>query len=136
MIGQDIGFDRRDDRFDPTEGYFIRVSNDFAGLGGNQTFLRNRIQGGSYYSFVDEWVASLTGEVGYIYDFGEFVRIPNRFFLGGDSLRGFQTGGVGPRDADFGASLGGQRLYSGSAEVTFPTGLPKELGIRGSFFSD
>jgi outer membrane protein insertion porin family len=136
MIGQDLSYDRRDDRFDPTEGYFIRVSNDFAGLGGNQTFLRNRIQGGSYYSIVDEWVASLTGEAGYVYDFGEFVRIPNRFFLGGDSLRGFQTGGVGPRDIDFGASLGGKKLYSGSAELTFPTGLPKEIGIRGSFFSD
>jgi outer membrane protein insertion porin family len=136
MIGQDLSYDRRDDRFDPTEGYFIRVSNDLAGLGGNQTFLRNRIQGGSYYSIVDEWVASLTGEAGYVYDFGEFVRIPNRFFLGGDSLRGFQTGGVGPRDIDFGASLGGKKLYSGSAELTFPTGLPKEIGIRGSFFSD
>lgn len=136
MIGQDLSFDRRDDRFDPTEGYFVRVSNDFAGVGGNQTFLRNRIQGGSYYSIIDEWVASLTGEAGYVYDFGEFVRIPNRFFLGGDSLRGFQTGGVGPRDVDFGAALGGKKLYSGSAELTFPTGLPKEIGIRGSFFTD
>jgi outer membrane protein insertion porin family len=137
MIGQDLTYDRRDDRFDPTDGYFVRLSNDFAGLGGTQTFIRNRVQVGTYYTIVDEWVASLTGEAGYIYDFGgEFVRISNRFFLGGDSLRGFQTGGVGPRDTDFGASLGGKRLYSGSAELTFPTGLPKELGVRGSFFSD
>ena len=27
-------------------------------------------------------------------------------------------------------------MYSGSAEFTFPSGLPKEIGIRGSVFSD
>jgi outer membrane protein insertion porin family len=136
MVGQDLTYDRRDDRFDPHSGYFLRVSNDFAGLGGNQTFFRNRVQAGEYYEIADEWVASLTGDLGYIESFGNFTRISNRFFLGGDSLRGFQTGGVGPRDTATGASLGGRRLYSGSAELTFPTGLPKEIGIRGSFFSD
>jgi len=136
LFGQDLTYDRRDDRFDPTSGYFIRMSNDFAGLGGDQTFLRNRLQVGEYYSIVEEWVASLTGDVGYIASFDNFTRISNRFFLGGDSLRGFQTGGVGPRDVAGGASLGGKKLASGSAELTFPTGLPKEIGIRGAFFSD
>jgi len=80
---------------------------------------------------------SLTGDVGYIEPLSsDLVRISNRFFLGGDSLRGFQTGGVGPRDVQTGSSLGGKEMYSGSAELTFPTGLPKEIGIRGSFFSD
>ena len=136
MIGQDITYDRRDDRFDPRSGYFARVSTDFAGVGGNQTFVRTRLQAGEYYEIVDEWVASLIGDVGYIESFGNFTRISNRFFLGGDSLRGFQTGGVGPRDVATGSSLGGKELYSGSAELTFPTGLPKEIGIRGSVFSD
>ena len=136
MIGQDITYDRRDDRFDPRSGYFARVSTDFAGVGGNQTFVRTRLQAGEYYEIVDEWVASLTGDVGYIESFGNFTRISNRFFLGGDSLRGFQTGGVGPRDVATGSSLGGKELYSGSAELTFPTGLPKEIGIRGAMFSD
>jgi outer membrane protein insertion porin family len=137
MLGQDLTYDRRDDRFDPRSGYFARMSNDLAGLGGDQQFFRTRIQAGEYYSIVEDWVASLTGDVGYIAGFGDQpVRISNRFFLGGDSLRGFQTGGVGPRDVATGSSLGGKELYSGSAELTFPTGLPKEIGIRGSFFSD
>jgi len=136
LIGQDLTYDRRDDRFDPTSGYFVRMSNDFAGIGGDQTFLRNRLQFGEYYSIIEEWVASLSGDVGYIASFDNFTRISNRFFLGGDSLRGFQTGGVGPRDVAGGASLGGKKLAAGSAELTFPTGLPKEIGIRGAFFSD
>ncbi len=136
IVGQQLTYDRRDDRFDPHSGYFVRLSNDFAGVGGNQTFVRNRLQAADYYSIAEDWVASLSGDAGYIESFGNFTRISNRFFLGGDSLRGFQTGGVGPRDQSTGASLGGKELYSGSAELTFPSGLPKEIGIRGSIFSD
>ncbi len=136
-VGQDLTYDRRDDRFDPRSGYFLRLSTDIAGLGGDQYFARNRLQAGTYYSVVEDYVVSLTGDVGYIEPLNnDLVRISNRFFLGGDSLRGFQTGGVGPRDVATGSSLGGKELYSGSAELTFPTGLPKEIGIRGAFFSD
>ncbi len=134
--GQDLTYDRRDDRFDPTEGYYVRLSNDLAGLGGDAKFLRNRVTVGTYYSIIEDWVASLTGEVGYLEDFGEKTRIQHRFFLGGDSLRGFATGGAGPRESVRGAALGGHELYAGSAELTFPSGLPKEIGIRTSVFSD
>jgi outer membrane protein insertion porin family len=136
MAGHDLTYDRRDDRFDPTEGYYVRLSQDLAGLGGDSDFLRNRLTAGTYYSIVDEWVASLTGEVGRLVDFGEKTRIQHRFFLGGESLRGFQTGGAGPRETSKGASLGGKELYAGSAELTFPSGLPREIGIRASVFSD
>jgi outer membrane protein insertion porin family len=138
MVGQDITYDRRDDRFDPHSGYFVRLSNDVAGLGGDQDFLRTRVQAGVYVPvFSDDYVMSLTTDEGYILDTGSnIVRISNRFFLGGDSLRGFQTGGVGPRDVATGSSLGGKEMYSGSAEFTFPSGLPKEIGIRTSVFSD
>jgi outer membrane protein insertion porin family len=135
-VGQDLTYDKRDDRFDPTEGYYVRLSTDVAGVGGDAKFLRNRLTVGTYYSIVDEWVASLTGEVGYLEDMGEKTRIQHRFFLGGDSLRGFSNGGVGPRETSRGASLGGHELYAGSAELTFPSGLPKEIGIRTSVFSD
>jgi outer membrane protein assembly factor BamA len=46
--------------------------------------------------------------------------------------------GVGPRDITGGASdaLGGTELYRGTVELTFPLGLPTELGVRGSAFTD
>lgn len=135
-IGQELLYDQRDDRFDPTDGYYLRLVNDFAGLGGDVTFLRNRVGAGSYYAIADEWVASLTGELGYIQDFGETIRIQNRFFIGGETLRGFASAGIGPRDITTGDALGGREYLIGSAQLTFPSGLPKELGIRGSLFSD
>jgi outer membrane protein insertion porin family len=134
--GHDLIYDRRDDRFDPTDGYFLRLSQDYAGLGGNSNWLRNRIASGFYYPFGEDYVGSLTSEVGYIADFGEPVRINQRFFVGGDNLRGFRAAGVGPRDRGTGDSLGGNRYAVGSVSMTFPTGLPREIGIRAFVFSD
>jgi outer membrane protein insertion porin family len=43
---------------------------------------------------------------------------------------------VGPRDQSTGGALGGNRFYTTTAELQFPTGLPKEFGLRGALFSD
>ena len=64
------------------------------------------------------------------------MRIEDRFFVGGDNLRGFQTGGIGPRDATTRDALGGETFYTGSFAMSYPLGLPQELGITGRVFSD
>ena len=55
---------------------------------------------------------------------------------GGDTLRGFETSGVGPRDTVSDDALGGKYFYRGSAELTFPVGLPQEMGVAGHAFTD
>jgi len=137
ITGHDIIYDRRDDRFDPTEGYYLGFGNDIAPGGiGDVAFFRTRVRAGVFYSLADEYVVSLTGEAGYIVGLGQDVRIQHRFFLGGENLRGFETAGVGPRDTSTDDALGGNQYFAGSVEMRFPTGLPKELGIRGSIFTD
>jgi outer membrane protein insertion porin family len=64
------------------------------------------------------------------------VHIANRFFIGGATLRGFQYGGVGPRDKDTKDALGGNAYYVGTAELRFPLGLPSELKVFGRTFVD
>lgn len=137
-IGQELLYDARDSRIQPTEGYFVRFSTDLAGLGGDARFLRNRLGGGVYFPVFDQTVLSVLGEVGYIIGLGEDVFIADRFFLGGDSLRGFQPAGVGPRDISPGVddALGGNRFARGSVELSFPIGLPEEFGVTGHTFSD
>ena len=66
----------------------------------------------------------------------EGVRITDRYFLGGSTLRGFQSSGVGPRDLATGDALGGKQVYYGSLQFRFPIGLPDEFGITGILFSD
>lgn len=129
-------YDRRDSRINPSDGYFGRIRTDFAGLGGTVEYVRNRVDGGYYYSIVPNWVASLNGSFGHIDGIGEDVRVLDRFFLGGAELRGFATDGVGPRDSETDDALGGEFLYTASLQLSFPLGLPEELQIRGRVFTD
>ncbi|MCP5364096.1 MAG: outer membrane protein assembly factor BamA [Hyphomicrobiales bacterium] len=135
-ISHSLTYDRRDSRINPSDGYFGRIRTDFAGLGGTVEYVRNRVDGGYYYSIVPNWVASLNGSFGHIDGIGEDVRVLDRFFLGGAELRGFATDGVGPRDSETDDALGGEFLYTASLQLSFPLGLPEELQIRGRVFTD
>jgi outer membrane protein insertion porin family len=136
-IGQVLLYDRRDDRLDPTSGYYASVGNDFAGVGFGVDYVRNKVNFGYYYPVAPEWVLGLTGEAGDIFGWnGQNVLLQDRFFVGGDNLRGFQSAGIGPRDTISGDALGGQKYYVGSVTLGVPLGLPKELGVSGRVFSD
>ncbi len=137
MIGQVLSYDRRDSRINPTEGYYLSLGTDIAGLGGDTKFFRVNVTGIQYFPVTDDVVLSIRGDGGHIWGLGgEDVRINNRYFLGDASLRGFEYGGVGARDKYTDDSLGGNWYVSASTEVVFPLGLPKELGIKGKVFSD
>jgi outer membrane protein insertion porin family len=136
-VGQVLLYDHRDDRLDPTGGYYASIGNDFAGVGFGVDYVRNKANFGYYYSVAPEWVLSLTGEVGDILGWnGQQVLLQDRFFVGGDNLRGFQSAGIGPRDSISGDALGGQKYYLGSVTLGVPLGLPKELGLSGRVFTD
>jgi outer membrane protein insertion porin family len=135
-VGQILTYDRRDSKILPTEGFLGRLSNDLAGLGGTVHYLRSSLSGNQYFPLGPQYTLSLNGRVGYIVGLGEEVNIGDRFFLGGDSLRGFKSAGAGPRDLSTGDSLGGEWIYNGSVELKVPVGLPEELGITGRVFSD
>lgn len=135
-IGQTLTYDKRDDRFDPTEGYFIQLETDFAGLGGTQRFVRAKVTAGYYQSLGSDLVLSFVGEYGIVHGIGKDVGLADRFFLGGNNLRGFERGGVGPRDGATDDALGANQFYAGTVELSFPLGLPKEFGLRGRLWTD
>jgi outer membrane protein insertion porin family len=137
LVGQTFTYDRRDSRFLPTSGYVLRLDQDVAGLGGDNKFLRHEGRAEWYYSLAKDWVFNLGGSAGYIHGLaGEDVHLSNRFFIGGSSLRGFETAGIGPRDTDTKDALGGNLYYTGTGELRFPLGLPQELSIFGRTFVD
>ena len=136
LIGQSLLYDKRDNRIDPTDGYFVRVGTDFAGLGGTVTYVRGLLEGTYYYPVADQYVLSVSSQVGRIVGIGETVRIGDRFFVGGENLRGFDDAGVGPRDRVSEDALGGTMYYTGSVELSFPLGLPSEFAILGKAFAD
>jgi len=135
-VGHATTYDNRDNKFNPTAGEFFRLNQDVAGLGGDAHYLRNEVHAGYYYSVAPKWTLSLQGAGGYIFGFDENVRIEDRFFLGGTSFRGFENYGMGPHDTTTGDPLGGNAYYTITPELAFPVGLPEDLGVRGSIFSD
>lgn len=137
-ISNELAYDKRDSKLNPTQGYNVTLTTDLAGFGGDVHYLRNRLGGAYYIPLTEKWVLNLGGEAGYILGLGENVRINDRFFLGGDNLRGFKFAGIGPRDLTNGVddALGGNRFVRSRVEVSFPTGLPEEFGIRGRVFDD
>lgn len=135
-VSQILSYDRRDSKILPNEGYLIRLSNDLAGLGGTVHYLRSSLSANQYFPLAPQYTLSLNGRVGYIFGLGEDVNIGDRFFLGGDSLRGFESAGAGPRDTATGDALGGEWVYNGSVELKVPVGLPEELGLSGRLFTD
>ncbi|WP_458096557.1 outer membrane protein assembly factor BamA [Roseomonas sp. WA12] len=145
QIGQTLTYDRRDSRLDPHSGYLVRVGTDIAGLGGDVSYFRGRLDGAYYVPFErtlgdPNFVLAIQGSVGILEPFGgKDERIVDRFFLGGENLRGFQTAGAGPRDISAGSardSLGGRFLYTQTTEFRFPLPIPDEIGITGRAFVD
>ena len=136
-IGHSLIHDKRNSRIIPTDGYIIKVFNDLAGLGGSVKYFRNKLEGAQFIELFDKWILSSRGRAGYIFGIGDDnIEITDRFTLGGNNLRGFERGGVGPRDIITDDGLGGEWMYAGSLETSFPLGLPDELALSGRLFSD
>jgi len=136
-LGQVLLYDRRDNRIDPTSGWYASIGNDFAGVGFGVKYVRNKLSAGYYYPVAPGWTLSFTGEVGDIFGWGgEPVLLQDRFFVGGDNLRGFQPAGIGPRDVVSQDALGGNKYYVASIQESVPLGLPKEFGITGRVWTD
>jgi outer membrane protein insertion porin family len=81
-------------------------------------------------------VLGLKGRVGNVSGLNDKVTQSERFFLGGQSVRGFDSNGIGPRDTGSSAAIGGNNIYNGTLEVVSVVGLPKDAGVRWTVFSD
>ena len=74
---------------------------------------------------------------GHIVGLGQDVRLLDAFFKGGETIRGFETSGFGPRDVGTDDALGGNIFVASTAEVQFPLPvLPRDLGFKGAIFAD
>ena len=136
-VGYTLGRSTLNNRFDPTEGTLTEVTETFSGLGGDVKYARTEAQFGYYKPFLfNRIVMGLRGRMGYVDGLGDKVSQSNRFFIGGRNVRGFAGGGIGPRDTGTTAAVGGNNMYTGSAELISSYGFSKDLGIRWTVYSD
>jgi outer membrane protein insertion porin family len=98
-FGYTLTMNRTNDYLEPTRGFNLNFSQDIAGLGGDVNYLRNEFAGSIFFGLAPEWILRARLEAGYIESFGdEGIRINDRFFKGGNSFRGFDVAGLGPRE--------------------------------------
>ena len=147
QIGQTLALDYRDSRTDPRDGLLVRLGTDFAGLGGTARYLRTKLDA-NYYIPLErltgdaDWVIALSAGAGYLFQLGKEERIIDRFFLGGDNLRGFRAGGAGPHTKpppgsnESRDSVGGRLLFTQTTELRFPLPISSDFGLSGRAFVD
>lgn len=132
-------YDSVDNRLDPRDGIYAKFTQEFAGVGGDVSFLRTTGSATYYQELLTdaELVGLLKVQGGHIAGIGEDVRLLDHFFKGGETVRGFETSGFGPRDRKTGDALGGTLYAAATAEVQFPIpGIPQEIGLKGAVFAD
>jgi outer membrane protein insertion porin family len=142
QVSQTLTFDYVDDDISPTSGLNVDLTTDFAGLGGTAKYVRLSPDV-AYYVPLEHvfgskaWVLKFGATGGYLLPVLKYQdRIIDRFFLGGDNLRGFADGGVGPHDQATGDSLGGRVMWTQSTELHFPLPVSPDIGVSGFAFVD
>lgn len=158
MVGYTLNWDKRNNPIKPTRGFYLTASQDLAGLFTGVKYSKTEIMGAAYYGIREGWVSSLNLSAGYINGIGgDTIRINDRYFKGGQTFRGFKIAGLGPRlvrtecsplngtgpgciDSTISVSkdqaIGGKAYAIANLELTVPTPLPENYGIKTSLFVD
>jgi outer membrane protein insertion porin family len=140
-FGYSYLYNTLDDPIRPNRGLTFAFNQDIAGFGGQLKYLRTETSLSIYHPVIwDNFIGSFTARGGYIDGYGgQNVRINERFFEGGDSFRGFQLAGIGPRDIRVpgeGGAVGGNIYAIGTVAFRIPDFLPADYGVGTSLFTD
>ena len=136
-----ITYNSTDDYYLPRTGIIASTSLEFAGVGGDEKFLKSRTNF-NWYQGIREWVDydlifRFKSSFGKIWDRG-WVPINERLYLGGiRNLRGFESRTVSPKVKVASGSwyeTGGDTSFNSSAELSFP--LIERVKMRGLLFVD
>lgn len=138
-----VALDRRNNRFDPSQGFYLGTDLDMAGgfFAGDRDFFRLQTVASHYLPHWERLVFESRVQAGWVDAYGDSSEVPifERFFGGGaGTVRGFRERRVGPLDPNSNDPIGGEAIFVGSLEevatlVTNDRGKPI---LRGSVFLD
>jgi len=120
-----IGFDNRDNVFSPSKGiYSVNTVSLFGGpFGGDRDFVKYLGRVNFYFPSINKSVIELRMQAGISDPFSSTEKVPiyQRFFAGGSSsVRGYRERKVGPIDEVTDDPIGGEALFVGNIEYTYP----------------
>jgi outer membrane protein insertion porin family len=138
-LGYDWSYADLDDEKNPSNGLKVTFGQQIAGLGGDTQFVKTEASARLYRELSErhEIVGSISVRGGQVAGIGQDLDFSDHFRTAGDLVRGFENGGIGPRDASTGYLLGGRYYAGASAEAIYPIPVLSDgLGIKGSIFAD
>ena len=111
----------------------------YTGFGGTETYMRYSGDITAMVKFLDDrWQLRTSMDFGYLQPLdGDYISRVYRYFLGGESLRGFDIAGVGSRNWYYRSyALGGLWKVNGTTQLNFPVFIPDEYQVKGFVFMD
>jgi outer membrane protein insertion porin family len=140
-VGYSLSYNTLDNNKNPTDGLLVDFRQDFAGVGGDVSYLKSVIDAKYYTPLVADIVGLIHVQSGILNKVGNTeLRMLDQFQMGPNLVRGFAPNGIGPRDINpFGTmdALGGTKYWGASAELQMPFWfLPKEVGLKGAVYAD
>ncbi|MCK1733211.1 outer membrane protein assembly factor BamA [Bradyrhizobium sp. 138] len=139
-LGYTLTYNTLDNNKNPTDGLLIDFRQDFAGVGGDVSYLKTVADGKYYAPLVSDIVGLVRLQGGILTKINDDLRMLDHFQMGPNLVRGFAPNGIGPRDLNpFGTqdALGGTKYWGASLELQMPFWfLPKEVGLKGAVYAD
>jgi len=140
-LGYTLNYNTLDNNKSPTDGLLVDFRQDFAGVGGDVSYLKTAIDAKYFTPLVSDIVGVIHLQGGILNQIGNNqLRMLDHFQMGPNLVRGFAPNGIGPRDLNpFGTqdALGGTKYWGASYEVQMPFWfLPKEVGLKGAVYAD
>ncbi len=139
-VGYSLAYNTLDNNKDPTAGILATLSQDFAGVGGDVSYLKTTGDVKAYTPIVADIIGLLHLQGGILTNTGKDIRMLDHFQMGPNLVRGFAPLGIGPRDITVGTyndALGGTKYWGASVELQMPFWfLPKEIGLKGAVYAD
>jgi outer membrane protein insertion porin family len=139
-VGYSLNYNTLDNNKNPTDGLLIDFKQDFAGVGGDVSYLKSTIDAKYFTPLVSDIVGLIHVQGGILNKVGSDLRMLDQFQMGPNLVRGFAPNGIGPRDINpYGTmdALGGTKYWGASYELQMPFWfLPKEVGLKGAIYAD
>jgi outer membrane protein insertion porin family len=140
-VGYSLDYNTLDNNKNPTDGLLVGFRQDFAGVGGDVSYIKSTVDVKYFTPLVSDIVGLIHVQSGILNKFGSSdLRMLDMFQMGPNLVRGFAPNGIGPRDLNpYGTqdALGGTKYWGASAELQMPFWfLPKEVGLKGAVYAD
>lgn len=120
-----LDFDTRDNVFSTSRGIYLHNSVQLFGgpFSGDRDFVKYFGGASFFYPLINKSVIEFRLRVGWSDPFSNTKKVPiyERFFVGGaDTIRGYNERKVGPVDAKTDEPIGGESMFIGNIEYTYP----------------